>query len=123
MLDKSRETAAQRPLLGVKRTWRGRWTMSANDPKRTINELIPCRPVQLMLETSEHFAADAAYSKRAIYFRVQASSSHTEMHSQSHVGAPIIGNSTPHRRHPFVMTWLAAGLLKQEIAPYPDEGE
>ena len=26
---------AQRPLLGVKRTWRGLVTMSANDPKRT----------------------------------------------------------------------------------------
>jgi hypothetical protein len=57
----------------------------------------------------------AGLSKPVIYFRVQASSSHTEVHS--HVGAPIIGNSTPHRRHPFVMTGLAAGLLKQEIAP------
>ena len=27
--------AAQRPLLGVKRTWRGLVSMSANDPKRT----------------------------------------------------------------------------------------
>jgi hypothetical protein len=58
-----------------------------------------------------------------IYFRVQASSSHTISHAQSHVGAPITGSSTPHRRHPLVMTLLAPGLLKQEIAPYPDEGE
>ena len=28
--------AAQRPLLGVKRTWRGIVSMSANDPKRTL---------------------------------------------------------------------------------------
>jgi len=27
---------AQRPLLGVKRTWRGLVTLSANDPKRTF---------------------------------------------------------------------------------------
>jgi hypothetical protein len=30
-----------------------------------------------------------------IYFRVQASSSHAISHSQSHVGAPITGSSTP----------------------------
>ena len=29
--------AAQRPLLGVKRTWRGLVSMSANDPKRTLD--------------------------------------------------------------------------------------
>jgi hypothetical protein len=39
-----------------------------------------------------------------IYFRVQTSSSHPFSHLQSQVGAPIIGSSTPHRRHPLVMT-------------------
>ena len=39
-----------------------------------------------------------------IYFRIQTSSSHTISHPQSHVGTPIKGNSTPHRRHPLVMT-------------------
>jgi hypothetical protein len=29
------ECAVQRPLLGVKRTWRGLVSMSAYDPKRT----------------------------------------------------------------------------------------
>jgi hypothetical protein len=29
---------AQRPLLGVKRTWRGLVNMSANDPKRTFGD-------------------------------------------------------------------------------------
>jgi hypothetical protein len=29
--------AARRPLLGVKRTWRGLVSMSAYDPKRTFN--------------------------------------------------------------------------------------
>jgi hypothetical protein len=57
------------------------------------------------------------------YFWVQTSCSHTVSHRQSHVGAPIMGSSTPHRRHPFVTTWPATGLLKQAIAPYPDEGE
>ena len=30
------QCAAQCPLLGVKRTWRGLVSMSANDPKRTL---------------------------------------------------------------------------------------
>ena len=33
--------AVQRPLLGVKRTWRGLVSMSANDPKRTIEAYPP----------------------------------------------------------------------------------
>ena len=32
--------AAQRPLSGVKRTWRGLVSMSANDPKRTCNHIV-----------------------------------------------------------------------------------
>ena len=39
-----------------------------------------------------------------IYFRVQTSSSHTTLHPQSHVWTPITGSSTPHRRHPLVMS-------------------
>ena len=38
------------------------------------------------------------------YFRVQTSSSHTTSQLQSHVGAPITGSSTPHRRHPLILT-------------------
>ena len=34
--------AAQRPLLGVKRTWRGLVSMSANDPKRTFGRGSRC---------------------------------------------------------------------------------
>jgi len=32
------------PLLGVKRTWRGLVTLSANDPKRTMAELTASTP-------------------------------------------------------------------------------
>jgi hypothetical protein len=47
--------------------------------------------------------ADLFFSVRYL-FRIQTSSSHTTRHAQSHVGAPINGSSTSHRRHPFVMT-------------------
>jgi hypothetical protein len=37
--------AAQRPLLGVKRTWGGLVSMSANDPKRS---LVPTQPAECL---------------------------------------------------------------------------
>ena len=34
----------ERPLLGVKRTWRGLVTLSANDPKRTFDGSLADHP-------------------------------------------------------------------------------
>ena len=53
---------------------------------------------------SYYSQAQARTEVCVVYFRVQTSSSHTTLHSQSHVGAPINGSSTPQRRHPLVMS-------------------